>query len=191
MDIKKINWAGMVNKYTDPQAVKDLDRFLDALPVNVGYNALIAAGVAWLIAGSAIFFTSQETEKVSKLHADLMQVQALQPPVPVLQYVPIGQVPIAALAERISKTYKGITLTPENGGVTVTGADTDYFPQFLAAISTLQRGGRNWKVKVDKLCVGRACTGPHLSASLKIEQVRFGDPETKKKDDIFDTKDVK
>lgn len=186
MDMKKINWNSLIKKYSDPQAVNDLDRFLDDLPTNVGYNALIAAGFAWLLAGTAIFFTSQETEKVSKLHAELMQVEALKPPVPTLQYIPIGQEAIAVISERIGKTYKGLSLVPESGGIVVTALDTDYFPQFMAAISTLQRGGRNWKVKVDKLCVGRACAGSKLSATLKIELVRFGDPETKKEDDNTD-----
>lgn len=179
MNLKKIDWT-VFKKYTSPQAIKDLDRFLDAVPMAVGYNALIAAGIAWLLAGSAILFTSIETEKVSKMHADLFQIEALQPPIPVLKYVPVSQAILKTLADKIMSTYKGISIVAGDGNAVVTGTDTDYFPQFLAAISYLQRGGKNWKVRIDTFCVGRTCTGAKLTANLKIETVRFGEPETKK-----------
>ncbi|MCK5555153.1 MAG: hypothetical protein KAI76_02855 [Alphaproteobacteria bacterium] len=182
MNLGKIDW-GAFRKYTSPQAIKDLDRFLDAIPLNVGYNALIAAGLAWVLGGSAVFFASMETEKVSKLHGNLMEVQALQPPVPVLKYIPVSQQVIQVLAKKITETYKGVAITVNNDGmVTLSAPDTDYFPQFLAAISYLQRGGRNWKVKINTICVGRDCLGSKLSASLGIDMVRFGDPEKKKED---------
>lgn len=176
MDFKKIDWVAL-KKYTSPQAVKDLDRFLDAIPMTVGYNALMAAVFSWVLAGTAVFFTSIETGKVSKMHSDLMQVQALRPPIPVLQYVPVGSSVLKNLSDKIMATYKGVNLTPADGAVVVTAADTDFFPQFLAAISSLQRGGRNWKVRIDTLCVGTGCTGSKLTANLKIESVRIGEPE--------------
>lgn len=182
--MKKTDWNGVIKKYTSPQAIKDLDSFLDALPLNVGYNGLIIAGFAWLLAGSAVLFASMETEKVSKLHTSLMEVQALQPPIPILKYIPVTQDNLKTLSEKISQTYKGVVLASTAAGeVTLSAQDSDYFPQFLAAISYLQRGGKNWKVKVDTMCVGRECTGPKLSAKLKVETVRIGEPETKKEED--------
>lgn len=164
--------------------MKDLDAFLDLLPVNVGYNALIAAGLACLMGGAAVWFTALETEKVSKLHSDLINVEALQPPVPVLKYVTVDSTALQPLLKKISETYKGISMSGGGeAGVTITAQDTDYFPQFLAAISYLQRGGKNWKVKINTLCVGRECTSSKLSATLKIELVRFGEPEIKKADE--------
>ena len=53
-----------MKRITDPQAVKDLDRFLDKLPSNVGYNALIAAGITWALAGGALLFASTESTKL-------------------------------------------------------------------------------------------------------------------------------
>ncbi|MFH1158299.1 MAG: hypothetical protein V1721_05380, partial [Pseudomonadota bacterium] len=180
MNLGKIDW-GVFRKYTSPQAIKDLDSFLDAVPLNVGYNALIAAGFAWVLGAGAVFFASMETEKVSRLHGNLIEVQALQPPVPVLKYTPVSQAVIQTLAKKIAETYKGVAITVNSDGVvTLSAQDTDYFPQFLAAISYFQRGGRNWKVKIDTLCVGRDCSGPKISASLRIEMVRFGEPEKKK-----------
>ncbi|MBI3440960.1 MAG: hypothetical protein HY052_04030 [Proteobacteria bacterium] len=176
MDSKKIDWV-VLKRYASSQAIRDLDRFLDAVPMTVGYNALIAASFAWLLAGSALFFTSIETGKVTKMHADLMQIQALRPPIPVLKSVPVNASALKALATKIAALYKGVLLTESEGGVVITAQDTDYFPQFISAISYLQRGGKNWKVQIETLCVGSACTGAKLAAKLKVESVRISEPE--------------
>lgn len=177
MDLKKFDVSSL-QKYFTPQGVKDLDRFLDALPLNVGTNALIVVGLVLSMAAASVWFTAQETEKVSKLHYDLISVEALQPPVPVLNYTPVKQIVLKPIADKIAKTFAGITTGGQGDGeVTFSAQDTDYFPQFLAAISYLQRGGKNWKVQISKLCVGRDCkTGGHLSATMKVETVTFGDP---------------
>jgi len=178
--MSKVDW-GSIKRHTSSLNIKDIDSFLDALPINVGYNALMAAGIAWVIAAGAIFFASMETEKVSKLHASLMEVQALQPPIPQLKFTPVNTTVLKALSDKITGTYKGVSLVPSSDGtVTVTGQDTDYFPQFLASISYLQRGGKNWKTSLSKMCVGRDCGGSKLSATLKIEAVSIAEPEEKR-----------
>jgi hypothetical protein len=180
MDFKQFNMA-TIQKYTSPQAIKDFDHFLDAMPGRVGYNALIAAGIACILGGTTVWFAAMELEKVSKLHSELTNVQALQPPVPVLKYQPVNKDLLKVHTDKIMGTFKGVNLDGSTDGVVkITASDTDYFPQFLAAISYLQRGGRNWKVTTDTLCVGRDCKGTKLYASLKVEMVLFGQPEAKK-----------
>ena len=66
--------------------------------------------------GSAVFFASDEMARATKMHADLMQVQALQPPIPVLKYVPVNQGVLKTLCDKVAKTYKGITLTSNADG---------------------------------------------------------------------------
>lgn len=171
-------------KYFTAQAVKDFDAFLDALPLNVGYNALAAVGIAWIIAGGAVVFTSMEVEKVSKIRAELMKVEALKPPVPVIEYLPINQGLISDTIKKIIETYKGVNVIAGSGGsVTVSAADTDYFPQFLAAISFLQSGGKNWRVRIDSMCVGKDCPTSKLSATLKVEVAHVGEPAKKDQSD--------
>src|SRR3954468_23907250 len=116
MDLKKFNLA-TIQKYTSPQAIKDFDTFLDTLPTNVGYNALIAACAVCVMAAASVWFSSVELEKVSKLHADLTNVQALQPPVPVLKYAPVGDKALKPLAEKIAADFKGVLLTTGEGSV--------------------------------------------------------------------------
>lgn len=174
---KKLNWKSWKH-YASPQGIKDFDKFLDSVPSNVGYNALIAVGLAWLIAGASALFTTMELEKVTKMHAELMQVQALQPPIPELNYIPVSANVLKPFAKKIEDTYKGVGVSISgDGAATVSAPDTDYFPQFLAAISYLQRGGKNWKVKISTLCVGRGCQTQKLTATLAIETLRIGEPK--------------
>jgi len=182
MDLKKINLA-TIQRYTSPQAVKDFDTFLDNLPVNVGYNALIAAGAICMLAAASVWFSSLELQKVSKLHADLTNVKALQPPVPVLKSVPVGDKILKPLGEKVAADFKGIVIATADGDVKVTAQDTDYFPQFLASISYIQRGGRNWKVSINELCVGRDCKNSKLYADLKVSVVQIAAPEVKQEDE--------
>lgn len=176
MDFKEFN--ANLQRYANAQAVKDFDKFLDALPVNVGYNALLAAGACCLMGILAVWFTSQELEKVSRLHAELMNVQALHPPVPDLKYTAVSPKALEPLTKNIANTFKGVAVGVGRGEgeVTISAQDADYFPQFLAGISFLQRGGRNWKVRINALCVGRDCKGPPLSATMKVEAVTLGEP---------------
>jgi hypothetical protein len=181
-NLGNIDWNAL-KRYTSPQAVKDFDAFLDALPLNVGYNALIAAGMAWLLAGSSVFFTSMQVEKVSKIRTELAKVEALKPPVPIIQYVPVSEASLKDLQKKITDTYKGVTFVGTSSSLTVSALDTDYFPQFLAAINTLQNGGKNWRVSVNTLCVGRDCATSKLMANLKLEVARVGDAPKQDEDE--------
>lgn len=175
-NLGKLDWRTL-QRYTSPQAVKDFDAFLDSLPVNAGYNALIAAGIAWIIAGAAVVFTSMQVDRVSTLRTELMKVEALQPPIPQLLYIPVPKDQLDTLGKKIVATYPGVAVTAESDGkAKVSATDTDYFPQFMAAVSTLQNGGANWRVLMDDFCVGRDCTGQSLSTTLKIEIARIGEP---------------
>ena len=172
-----INMA-TIQKYTSPQAVKDFDAFLDAVPATVGYNALIAAGVVCFMGAASVWFAAQQMQHVSKLHTELTGLKGLKPPVPVLKYVPVNSAVLKPLIGKIQETFKGIKMESGEGVVRVTAQDTDFFPQFLAAISYLQRGGQNWKINTQKLCVGRDCKSEKLYAEFKVEMVQFGPPET-------------
>lgn len=168
----------VLQRYTSSQAVKDFDRFLDNLPMNVGYHALAAAGLAWVIAAAAVLFTFTEVGKVSKFRTELMEVGALKPPIPVLKYDPVSKADLDKSGRKIKKIFTTIDATvTQDGKISLKAMDTDYFPQFLGAINFLQNGGKNWRVTSDSICVGRDCKGSPISAAFKVEYVRIGDPE--------------
>ena len=164
-------------RYTSPQAIKDFDKFMDDMPTNVGYNALIAAGMAWLIAGAAVVFTSIEIGKVTSLRTEMMKIETLQPSIPVLKYTPVGKTEIDNLGKKIEETYVGIKIiSTSEGEATISASDTDNWPQFIGAVNTMGNGAKNWKTKFTSLCVGRDCTGSKLSAVVKIDYVRIDQP---------------
>lgn len=166
-----------LRRMANPQAIKDLDKFLDALPLNVGYNALIAAGIAWIVAGAAVLFASTETASVNKLRSDLLAVEALKPPVPTIEYIKVRKNELDKISDKIEQTFKPVTvLVKGDGEITVSASDTDYYPQFQAAISHLQSGGKNWKLEIKKLCAGRECTGPAIQAQLTLTKARIDLP---------------
>ena len=178
MDLKKIDWRSL-QKYTNANAIKDLDSFLDNLPLNVGYNALIAAGIMLLLAGASVWFVSGEAAKVRAIHAELMQVEALKPPIPVIKYIPVDRAVLKDIGEKLAETYVGIAIAAGNNGeVVISSQETDYFPQFLATISYFQKFGKSWRVETKNLCVGRDCKRGKLSIKLKVDVVRVGEPES-------------
>lgn len=166
-----IDWNKM-RRMANVQAVKDLDSFLDELPLHAGYNALIAAGIAWLLAGTSVFFTATEIDKVSALRAELTKISALKPPVPILKYDPVPEDALKGIEKKITDTYKGVSFVGSGSKLTLSASDTDYFPQFLAALNTLQNGGRNWRVNITSMCVGSECTSSKLAADLTVEMAR-------------------
>lgn len=185
MDLKNFD-INTLKKYTNAQSVKDLDKFLDALPVTAGYNALIAAGLTWVIAGLAILFATTETAKVAELRAQLLEVENLKPPVPSIDYVPLNKTAIQTYLDKIDRIelYPILTLSsPSDGKLDITGSDTE-FTAMTYAIGHIQGGGRNWHVDLDSLCVGRECQGGSLKASLKISTIRINEDSQGAGDDI-------
>ena len=175
---KKIDFDHLIKKYTNPQAVKELDKFLDAMPMNVGYNALIAAGLAWLLAGCMILFASMESTKMAEIQAELAKVEALKPPVPVLDNINVGQNQLKQFVETVDGLYPGIAFKVNRGSLSVSGSLAHY-AQFRGAISHVQSGGKSWQVEFKRLCVGRECKGPQLQADLNIKIVKVKDaPKT-------------
>jgi len=163
-----------MQRYLKGQSVKDLDRFLDDLPKTLGYAPLIAAGVVWLFAGGAVMFASMEAKEMSQLRAELLEVEALKPPVPELSYVPVAQSSLEKVIDGMTKLYPGVTTIATGiGTVKVTGSTVYHYPQFWAAVGHVRNGGRSWRTEFKTLCFGRECSGSPLSAELKVDSIRI------------------
>ncbi len=115
---------------------------------------------------------------MSKLRAEFVKVEALKPPIPVIQYSPVPATTLKGIEDKIAQTYKGIAFVASgsDGSATLSAVDTDYFPQFLGAINVLENAGRNWRVNIVSLCAGQDCATSKLSAILKIEVAKVGEP---------------
>lgn len=171
-----------IQGYFSPDRIKGFDKFLDALPGNVGYNVFIFALSSWVLAGASILFAVTETRALSELRTKLLEVEALKPPVPEISYNPVPKAQLEKLVSDIGNLYPGISyMVDGNGRISISAGTVNYIPQFRAAISHLQNGGKLWRTEIATLCFGRECQGPKLQAELRFDFVRVEEAELPEK----------
>ncbi len=175
LDWKSIDYKTLA-RYTSPSAFNDLNHFLEKLPQNAGRTVLIAAGVAWAFVGILGLFTAVKAQDLNNLRAQLQDAKALKPIVPVLKEVAIDQDTVTKLVKKITSSYKDLDARSQGNVVTITGRQTLAFNLFREAVLQVQNGAEDWKVDMDKMCVGRECKQNHLSISLKINKINIDKP---------------
>lgn len=175
MDFKNFDWR-ILKKLTQPQAANDLNIFLEKMPVLVGQQVLIAAGIAWAAAGALGLYTFIETKKMIDLRAELKNVEALKPMVPKIKDIPVSADEVTKFAKDLSDIYRGLSIKSQGASVYITANDTSHFAEFREAIGHVQNGGSGWRVSVERLCVGRECDKDKLAALLKINKVSVDKP---------------
>lgn len=168
-------------KYANPQSIKDLDSFLDMLPVRAGMNGIIVAGVIWAIAGAALLMAYTKSVNLRELYKEMTATEGSLPTVPELSYIPISDTLIKPQIERMKKVYPNLVIEAAGGGVKITAASTREFGAWRAAIGDLAYGGSTWRVQVKELCAGRDCVGTPLQAVLSVQQLDIKIPEAKAK----------
>lgn len=168
--LKSFDWRGL-QKFANPKAAEDLNHFLEKMPANVGNSVLIAAGVAWGIAGVMGLFTTVQMQKLTTLRADLAKAEALQPIVPKIKDVAVEAAEVKAFEEKMKASYPGLDIRSNGPVIAITAANTAQFGEFREAVGHVQNGGSGWRVNIDRLCVGRECGQHGLAASLKINKV--------------------
>ncbi|MCB1782476.1 MAG: hypothetical protein KDI13_00625 [Alphaproteobacteria bacterium] len=154
-----------------PQAMEDLNVFLEHLPQNANKTLLIVAAVIWSAAGALGLFTAVKIQEHTARAMDLEQAQALLPVVPKLQDQPVNAKEVATFVDELKQTYKGLDIKGNSANIVIIAKGTGQFGEFREAIGHVQNGGAGWRVNLDKLCVGRECPQYPLAAALKINRV--------------------
>lgn len=176
MDIKSIDWT-LLKKLADPKSSGDLNAFLEKIPHHAGQTVLIAAGIAWAMAGALGLYTTIQTQQMTELRAKLKETQALKPSVPVVKDVPVDKAEVESFVKTLKATYTGLDIQQSDASITITSNTTASFGQFREAVGHVQNGGTGWRVTLDKLCVGRECdNNQKLGAVLKINKVSVESP---------------
>ncbi len=169
--------ASSLKRLMDPKSSGDLNAFLEKLPQNAGQTVLIAAGIAWAMAGALGLYTSIQTRQLTELRSELKKAEALTPIVPKISDVPIPTAELDAFVKKATQTYDGLNLSVSGSNIIITAGQTSYFARFREAIGHVQNGGAQWRVKLEKLCVGRECGDQHkLGISLKVNKVSVENP---------------
>lgn len=160
-----------LQKYTSPQAFNDLNDFLESMPMRAGQGMLIAAGIAWAVAGAAIFYAIIHAGQVAELRSELVKAEALVPQVPkiVRNSVPADQV--SAFTQRVDKAYGNVKVSSIGNTIRVTSGNGRYFGAFREAVGHLFNGGNqreSWRIDVQSLCVGRECKPNFLMGEFTV-----------------------
>lgn len=177
MDFKSINWNALFKKLTSSQSSKDLNEFLEKMPHTAGHTVLIAAGIAWAAAAAIGLFTTVQIQGLTQQRADLKAAEALKPIVPTIRDVPVNQADVKLFADDLTKIYPDLVIKNAGASIQVAARTTANFGQFREAVSHVQNGGSGWRVSVDRLCVGRECSGDKLAVLLKINKVDVDKPQ--------------
>ncbi len=176
VDFKNFDMS-VLKKLMDPKSSGDLNAFLEKLPQNAGQTVLIAAGIAWAMAGALGLYASIQARQLTELRAELKEAEALTPIVPTIKDVPIAKEEVEAFIKKVTPNYNGLNMTVNGSTIVITSGQTSNFAKFREAIGHMQNGGSGWRVTLDKLCVGRECGNTDkLAVSLKVNKVSVENP---------------
>jgi len=170
-DIKGIKWAGVLKKVTHPQAADDLNNFLESLPQKTNNTILIITGIIWAAAALIGLMTAMQMQKMSQAKIEFEEAQALKPKVPVIENTAVSSQELKDFSERSNKLYKDLEIKSAGSTITISSTALGAFGQFREALAYIQNGGSDWRITIDKLCVGRECKGKPLSATLRVNKV--------------------
>ena len=176
LDFKNFSWRSL-QKYLGPNSAKDLNSFLENIPQHVGQTALIAAGISWGMGAALGLFTMVQVQQLTEIRAEFREAEALTPVVPKIKHGSISKDNIAKFLEKNEDFYEGLAFRQQGSTILITATSTARFAEFREALGHIQNGGTEWRISLDKLCVGRECAKQHkLAAALKINKVSVEKP---------------
>ena len=162
-----------LQKYFSAQAFNDLNDLLESLPVRAGYGLLVAAGIAWIMAGATIFYAIVQAQQVAELRAELLKADALKPQVPKIVRSPVAEGDVRDFARKIDKVYDNVKVTSLNDVIALQASSGMYYGAFREAVGHLFNGGNaargeSWRISVKSLCVGRECKPNFLNGQFQV-----------------------
>src|SRR5690606_10222903 len=114
-------------------AAGDFNVFLEKLPQNAGQTVLIAAGIAWAMAGAAGLYTSIQAKALTEIRASYKEAAALTPVVPTIKDAPISNAEVSAFVDKVRDSYKGLSFQVDGSTIIITADNTLKFNQFREA----------------------------------------------------------
>ena len=168
--IKNYDWRRM-KRLTSDQMTDDLNRFLEALPQNVGQVMISFVAAAWIFAGATGLYTMVQLQNLSELRAELEASNAVKPNVPEISTKPMPNKQVKDLAEILASTYRDLDIQASGSGVTISADTTAYFGLFREAIGYVREHKSGIRTNIHAMCVGRECEKKPLSVTLKVNTI--------------------
>lgn len=172
--------AAAVRRLLSPNAYRDLDSFIESMPLRAGYASVVAGIVCLVVACLAVTYMSVQAGDLMRLRADILKAEALKPTVPVITKVPVDDQEVADFIKKMSDFYPQLTVTSRAGGhIEIRSKTTDKYGAFREAVGHAFNGGKGWRLSVDALCVGRECKNNNdaLYGSFTVYRFRVAKPE--------------
>jgi hypothetical protein len=166
-----------LKRYFSPGAYKDLDVFLEQLPMRAGKLVIIAGVTAWLVAGCCIVYVVTQANHVMGLRADILKAETLKPTVPVITQVPVDGPEVDAFAKHLVELYPQIQVMAQGNRIEIRGQTTDKYGAFREAVGHTFNGGTDWRLNVEEMCVGRECkANTALYGAFTVYRLRVDKP---------------
>ena len=162
-----------LNKYFSAQSANDLNAFIESMPMRAGYGVLIAAGIAWLLAGLAVVYATTVATNVAEIRTELIKTEASKPLVPKLSKIAVPDSEVKAFVERTDPLYKDVVITHDGNSIKLNANSGRFFGAFREAINHAYNGGQGWRLSLQSMCVGRECEKQgFLSGEFTINRLK-------------------
>lgn len=169
--------AVTLKRYLSPHAYKDLDVFLEQLPVRAGQAVIIAGVAAWVMAGLSVTYVSMQIHKIMELRADILKAESLKPTVPIIAKIPIEGTEVEVFSKKLAELYPQITVLGAGSRLEIRAPTTDKYGAFREATGHAFNGGKGWRLGIENLCVGRECkAGGVVSGAFNVYRLRVDKP---------------
>lgn len=140
-----------------PQGFKDIESFVDQLPVRAGQGVLLAAALAWLVAGCMILFASMEAKDVLGIRKSIMEVEALKPSIPTLNKAAVDSLEVERVGKKLAELYPQLRISTSASTVEIVADTLEKYGVFREAVGHLMNAGKKWRIDIVSMCAGREC----------------------------------
>lgn len=169
--------AVTLKRYLSPGAYKDLDVFVEQLPLRAGQGVIIAGVAAWLFAGLAITYVTMQANHIMSLRADILKAEALKPTVPIINQTPVENAEIDAFVKKMAELYPQLLFNGNGNRIEIRAQSTDKYGAFREAVGHAFNGGKGWRLKIEEMCVGRECENNlGLMGAFTVHRLRVDKP---------------
>lgn len=180
--LRDFDWE-RIKRLTDPQAIKDLDHFLDNLPQRAGKNALMIACGVWLLAGIGLFLLFHNAQSLKDIQKQLAIAEGTRIAVPHISYRPADAQILKPVVEKLKKIYPSLIIAMQDSHtISIKATTTRDFAAWRAAIGDVSYASQGWKLGIKTLCTGRSCKGEPLQAAILVQNVDIQLPDMSQDD---------
>jgi hypothetical protein len=149
--------AATIKRLMSPHAYKNLDVFVEQMPMRAGKTAVVAGIASLVLACLAITYVVVQANNIMTLRADILKAESLKPTVPVINKAPVADTEVADFVKRIAELYPQVDFVTQGNRIEMRAPNTDKYGAFREAVGHAFNGGQGWRLQVEALCVGREC----------------------------------